>query len=61
MILFRLFATGVVDTAGVADTSDKFSSGVNITTGKFATGIQLESLKREVNLPPLSTTPVANN
>jgi hypothetical protein len=48
MILFRLFATGVVDTAGVADTSDKFSSGVNDTTCKFATGIQLESLKPEV-------------
>ncbi len=35
----------------------KFATGVNNTGGKFATGIN----DADGNLPPVSTTPVANN
>jgi hypothetical protein len=44
LILFLLFATGVVDTGGkfatgIVDTSGKFGTGVVDTGGKFATGV----------------------
>jgi hypothetical protein len=43
--------------ASVVDTSGKFATGVNDTGGKFATGVNDAGGK----LPPVSTTPVANN
>ncbi len=59
------FATGVNDTghkfatsfASVLDTGGKFATGVNDTSGKFAASVS----DTGGNLPPLSTTPVANN
>jgi hypothetical protein len=41
----------------VFDTGGKFATGVNNTGGKFAAGVNDDSGK----LPPISTTPVANN
>jgi hypothetical protein len=38
--------------AGINDTGGKFATGINDTGGKFAAGSKL---------PPVSTTPVANN
>ncbi len=43
--------------ASVVDTGGKFSTSVNGTGGKFATGVNDAGGK----LPPVSTTPVANN
>jgi hypothetical protein len=43
--------------ASVVDTGGKFATGVNDTGGKFATGFNDAGGK----LPPVSTTPVANN
>jgi hypothetical protein len=43
--------------ASVVDTGGKFATGVNYTGGKFATGVNDAGGK----LPPVSTTPVANN
>jgi hypothetical protein len=43
--------------ASVVDTGGKFATGVNDTGGKFATGVNDTSGK----LPPVSTTPMANN
>ncbi len=41
----------------VADTGGKFATGVNDAGGKFAAGVNNTGGK----LPPVSTTPVANN
>ncbi len=43
--------------ASDVDTGGKFATGVNDTGGKFAAGINDAGGK----LPPVSTTPVANN
>jgi hypothetical protein len=43
--------------SSVVDTGGKFTTGVNDTGGKFATGVNDAGGK----LPPVSTTPVANN
>ncbi len=43
--------------ASVVDTGGKFATGVNDTGGKFATGVNDAGGK----LPPVSTTPAANN
>ncbi len=43
--------------ASVVDTGGKFATGVNNTGGKFATVVNDAGGK----LPPVSTTPVANN
>jgi hypothetical protein len=43
--------------ASVVDTGGKFATGVNNTGSKFATGVNDAGGK----LPPVSTTPVANN
>jgi hypothetical protein len=56
------FSTGDNDTggkfaAGVNDTGGKFATGDNETGGKFAAGVNDTGGK----LPPVSTTPVANN
>jgi hypothetical protein len=48
------FATS---SACVVDTGSKFATGVNDTSGKFAVGVNDAGGK----LPPVSTTPVANN
>jgi hypothetical protein len=44
-------------TTGVNDTGGKIAAGINDTGGKFATGINDTGGK----LPPVSTTPAANN
>jgi hypothetical protein len=57
--------TGGKFVIGINDTGGKFASGINNTGckffhntgGKFATGVDNAS----VNLPPVSTTPVANS
>jgi hypothetical protein len=41
----------------VVDTGGKFVTGVNDTDCKFAAGVN----DTDGNLPPVSTTPVANN
>jgi hypothetical protein len=41
----------------VVDTGEKFATVVNDTSGKFAAGVSDTGGK----LPPVSTTPVANN
>jgi hypothetical protein len=54
------FATGINDTGSspcVVDTGGKFATGVNDTGGKFAAGVN----DAGGNLPPVSTTPAANN
>jgi hypothetical protein len=64
LILFPLFATGVVDTSGnlppVSTTQGelvaKFAAGVVNTGGKFAAGV----VDTGGNLPPVSVTPVTN-
>ncbi len=43
--------------ASVVYTGGKFATGVNNTSGKFATGVNDAGGK----LPPVSTTPAANN
>jgi hypothetical protein len=50
LILFPLFATGVIDNGG------KFAAGVVYTGGKLPP----VSLTPAANLPPVSFTPVAN-
>ncbi len=50
-------ATFATSLASVFDTSGKFATGVNDTGGKLAAGIS----DTGGNLPPVSTTPVANN
>jgi hypothetical protein len=54
--------TGINDTrskfaTGINDTGGKFAPGVNDTGGKFSAGVN----NTGGNLPPVSTTPVANN
>jgi hypothetical protein len=64
LILFPLFATGVVDTGGnlppVSTTQGelvaKFAAGVVDTGGKFAAGV----IDTGGNLPPVSLTPVVH-
>jgi hypothetical protein len=46
-------------TTGINDTGGKFATGVNDTGGKIAAGINNNGGKLP-NLPPVSTTPVAN-
>jgi hypothetical protein len=48
------FATG---TTGVVNTGGKFATDVNDTSSKFAAGVNDSGGK----LPPVSTTPAANN
>jgi hypothetical protein len=48
------FATGFTS---VVDTGGKFATVVNDTSGKFAVGVN----DTGGNLPPVSTTPLANN
>jgi hypothetical protein len=59
LILFSLFATGVIDTGGnlppASLTPAKFSAGIVDTSGKFATGIN-DTVE---NLPPVSLIPAA--
>jgi hypothetical protein len=43
--------------ASVNDTGEKFATGVNDTSGKFANGVK----DAGGQLPPVSTTPAANN
>jgi hypothetical protein len=43
--------------SSVVNTGGKFATGVNDTGGKFATGVN----DAGAVLPPVSTTPVANN
>ncbi len=43
--------------ASVVDTGGKFATGVNDAGSKFAAGVK----DTGGNLPPVSTTPVANN
>jgi hypothetical protein len=51
------FAAGI---ALVVDTSDKVAAGVNYNGGKFATGTT-GVVDTSGELPPVSTTPAANN
>jgi hypothetical protein len=44
-------------TTGFNDTGGKFAAGINDTGGKFTTSVNDTGSK----LPPVSTTPVANN
>jgi hypothetical protein len=50
-------ATFTTSSAGVVDTGGKFATCVNDTGGKFAAGVN----DADGKLPPVSTTPVANN
>jgi hypothetical protein len=46
-----------IDTTGAADTGGKFDIGVNFTSGKMPQ----VSMTPVENLPPMSTSPAANN